>query len=95
MLDSQNIYCKPGSEWIGVFTREKRGTSTTCEVSNLNDRKSMNKIWSGEVFGTGRVLELGACKVSRLLAIGTALVSQQVIEQVAGPLRSFRRGVLI
>ena len=95
MLDSQNIYCKPDSEWIGVFAKLKIGTSTTCEVSNLNDSKSMNKIWSGEVFWTGRILELGACKVSRLLTIGTALVSQQVIEQVTRPLRSFRRGVLI
>ena len=95
MLDSQNIYCKSGSERIGVFARQKIGTSTTCEVSNLNDSKSMNKIWSGEVFWTGRVLELGACKVPRLLAIGTGLMNQQVIEQIAGPLESFRGGVLI
>jgi hypothetical protein len=95
VLDSQSIYCKPGSEWIGVFARQKVGTSTTCEVSNLKDSKSMNKIWSGEVFWTGRVLELGACKVPRLLAIGTALVSQQVIQRVAGHLGSFRRGVLV
>ena len=70
-------------------------TSITCEVSNLRDSKSMNKIRSGEVFRAGRVLELGARKISRLLAIGKALVSQHVAEQVAKPLRSVGGGILI
>ena len=70
-------------------------TSTTCEVSNLNDSKSMNKIGSGKVFWTGRVLELGARKISRLLAIGKALVGQHVAEQIAKPLRSVGGGILI
>ena len=55
----------------------------------------MNKIWSGEVFWTGRVLELRAREVPCLLAIGTALMGQQVGEQVTRPLKSFGRGVLI
>jgi hypothetical protein len=55
----------------------------------------MNEIGSGKILWTGRVLELGAREVSRLLTIGTALMSQQVVEKIAEPLRSIRRGVLI
>jgi len=95
VLGSQNIYCKWYSEQIGGFAGQKMHTSTTCEVSNLNDSKSMDKIGSWKVLWTGRVLELGARKVPRLLTIGTALVSQQVVEQVAEPVRSIGRGVLI
>ena len=95
MLGSQNIYCKPTSEQIGAFARQNIRTSTTCEVSNLDDSKSMNKIGSGKVLWTGRVLELGTRKVPRLLTIGTALVSQQVIEQVAEPVGSIGRGILV
>ena len=55
----------------------------------------MNKIRGGKVLWTGRVLELGARKVPRLLTIGTALVSQQVVEQVAEPVGSIGRRVLV
>ena len=55
----------------------------------------MNKIRSGKILWTGRVLELGARKVPRLLAIGMALVSQQLAEQVAEPLRCIGGGALI
>ena len=55
----------------------------------------MNKIRGGKVLWTGRVLELGTRKVPRLLTIGTALLSQQVVEQVAEPIGSVGRGVLI
>lgn len=95
MLDSQNIYCKSSSEQMGAFAEQNIRTSTTCEVSNLNDSKSMNKIRNGKFLWAGRVLELGARKVPRLLTIGTALVGQQVIEQVAEPVRGIGRGVLV
>ena len=55
----------------------------------------MNKIGGGKFLWTGRVLELGARKVPRLLTIGTALVGQQVVEQVAEPVGSVGRGVLV
>lgn len=94
MLDSQSIYCKSGSERMrGICETAKMNTSTTCEVSNFDNSKSMNEIWSREILWTRRVLELGARKVPRLLTIGTTLLGQQVAEQVARTLRGF--GVLV
>jgi len=55
----------------------------------------MNKIRGGKFLWTGRVLELGARKVPRLLTIGTTLLSQQVVEQVAEAIGSIGRGILI
>jgi len=75
VLGSQNIYCELTSEQIGAFEGQNIRTSTTCEVSNLNDSKSMNKIGGRKFLRTGRVLELGTRKVPRLLTVGTALVS--------------------
>jgi hypothetical protein len=95
VLDSQNIYYKLGGEWRDNWWGREIGTSTTCEVSNLKESKSMNEIRSRKILRTGRVLELGTRKVASLLTIGSALVSQQVVEEVAEPLRGFRRGVLI
>ena len=89
------FYCKLSSEQIEAFAGQNIRTSTTCDVSNLDDSKSMNKIGSGKVLRTRRVLELGARKVPRLLTIGTALVSQQIVKQVAEPVGSIGRGILV
>lgn len=55
----------------------------------------MNEIWSGKVLWAWRVLELGTREVPRLLTIRATLVGQQVVEQVAEPLRGIGRGSLV
>lgn len=55
----------------------------------------MNEIWSGKVLWAWRVLELGTREVPRLLTICATLVGQQVVEQVAEPLRGIGRGALV
>lgn len=47
----------------------------------------MNEIWSRKILWTRRVLELRTREVPRLLTIRPALVRQQIVEQVAEPLR--------
>ena len=79
MLDSQKIYCESSSERMGAnYGTKMIRTSTTCEVSNFGESRSMNKIRSGKVIWAGRVLELGAREVPCLFTIGTTFVRQQI-----------------